>query len=149
MVEIEVCGFKLNIEEIGRGKPHQTEIAGKIATVYKHKIKVTNIKTNGYIYFTYHGSVNDYMNGKDKLTDYDLVTAFRDWLESCNYGTMSFGDFTKELGYTDCGKAYNVWSLCRRGLKRIGKIGVTHDDLTELINALIEYEEEVEDEKAK
>lgn len=72
---------------------------------------------------------------------YDIMNAFRCFVDDCLGGSESFEDFCSEFGYdTDSRKAYNTWKECRRSKEKLERITDGKVDIYDLINSLEEYE---------
>jgi hypothetical protein len=83
---------------------------------------------------------------KDKmvLSDLDIVYAvkmfFEDALSYADYNNID--DFAREFGYTKISEALNAYNGCKKALHKCEKIGLTTEDLREIVNTLIDLENE-------
>lgn len=71
-------------------------------------------------------------------TEYDLMNAFRCFVDDALAGSMSFHEFCADFGYDeDSRRAEKVWNACKRSTAKLTRI--YDGDLYDLINDLEEY----------
>ncbi len=89
--------------------------------------------------FLYYESHKDYMAGKEEMADKDMKYAFRSIIEDAISGQMDFDDFCSEYGYDeDSRRAERVWNECKKSLNKVESMGISGDELYEIINQLSE-----------
>lgn len=100
-----------------------------------HTITVRNTDTGRKTSFDFWASIAN----PELETEYDILNAFRCFLEDACSGSESFEDFCSEYGYdTDSRKAEKVWKACKRAAVKFSRIA-PDTDIYDLINSMEEY----------
>lgn len=88
--------------------------------------------------YTY--TVFDYWCSKahPKLTDRELATAFKCFVDDAIAGGMTFDKFVDEFGYDEPKLAYHTWKACQNANEKMKRIW--GGDLYDLMNFLIQQE---------
>lgn len=99
-----------------------------------HNITVTNTENGKRTRFDFWASIAR----PDLSTDYDVINAFRCFVDDAISGGMDFSEFCGEFGYDeDSRKAYKTWRDCQRSAAKLERIYT--GDVYELINSMDDY----------
>lgn len=99
-----------------------------------HKVTVTNTENGKRTSFDFWASI---MN-PELETEYDILNAFRCFVDDCLVGTETFHEFCGDFGYDeDSRKAEKVWKACQRATKKLCRI--YDGDLYDLLDSLEQY----------
>lgn len=99
-----------------------------------HRVTVTNAETRRSTSFSFWASIAH----PQLSSEYDVINAFRCFVDDAICGNLSFSEFCDELGYDeDSRKAYSTWNACKRHAEQLTRI--YGGDLYELINSMEEY----------
>lgn len=108
----------------------------------KYSITVINLNNNKRIWFYFWDSLINTQENK-KLSEIDLIYAFKCFLEDAlNYIDYNIDEFQKEFGYDNITLCLNAYDGCRKSYLKTIKLGLTEDDLYNIVNAIIEKENE-------
>ena len=100
-----------------------------------HVVTVTNTETRIHTTFDFWTSLAE----PEIRTEYDLMNAFRCFVDDAVSGEYSFEDFCSEFGYDeDSRKAEKAWKSCRRSAKKLNRL-TSGADAYELLEDLEEY----------
>jgi len=89
--------------------------------------------------FKYYDSQANFEKGKTDLTEEDLKYCFRCFIEDGLDSTQTFEDFCDGFGYsTDSIRALKIYKSCQKTLKKLFDLGITENELTDIINELSE-----------
>ena len=78
-----------------------------------NKFEVTVTSEHDSITFYFHGSHQDYLNGKIELSEDELLSAFDCFLADAICGDLSFDEFCSQLGYDeDSRRAEKIHKSC-------------------------------------
>lgn len=141
---IEDKKFLIRHRLIGRAEPEDYEDFPLPHYVYEISVVRTDVPS-GEHRFIYHGSFYEYQKGKKRLSEEDLVLAFRMSLEDA----LAFLDhkdvdeFAKEFGIDRPSEAIRLWKACQNVYESIKEnLKLTDSDIYELVNMLIDWENE-------
>jgi hypothetical protein len=71
-------------------------------------------------------------------TEYDLMNAFRCFVDDALAGSMEFREFCADFGYDeDSRRAEKIWNACKRSTAKLTRI--YDGDLYDLLNEMEEY----------
>lgn len=99
-----------------------------------HRVTVTNQDTGKRTCFDFWASLMQ----PELRTRYDVLNAFRCFVDDALCGSETFEDFCSEFGYNeDSRRAEKTWKACKRSLAKLQRI--YPGDLYDLINELEEY----------
>ena len=99
-----------------------------------HNVTVKNRDNGEYTRFDFWASIAD----PEIRTEYDILNAFRCFVDDALAGKMSFSEFCSEFGYDeDSRRAEKIWKACKRSTEKLTRI--YDGDLYDLINDLEEY----------
>lgn len=125
---------------------------------YKHRIRITvehrtrsvpaseiasrsTLAAKDYLvksaYFNYHGSIDEYDNGKDTLNQQDLIDAIQALLEDglAILQSRDIDDFASNFGYRKVSEALRVWKGCSESLRKLQRLGIGDEAiLCDLVN---------------
>lgn len=119
----------------------RTEFYDNELNGYRYRYKVlVETESEDRVFFDFHDSIAHYEEGKNKLTENELVCALyyfltdgEAWLSHRN-----IDDFADEFGYK-VSKAIKVYEGCNKAYDKIhDKLGLSDDELYEFINYLQE-----------
>ena len=110
----------------------------------KFKISVKNLETNKTINFYFYDSLVNTKKGKTELTEEDLIYCFKMFLEdSLDYiQNTNIDDFAEEFGFTKISEAIRAFKGCKRQFEKCLKLGISEEELYDLLNCIIEHENE-------
>lgn len=99
-----------------------------------HIITVKNTENGQHTGFDFWASI-----ARPELSnEYDILNAFRCFVDDALSGDMSFSEFCNEFGHDDDSRtAERTWKACKRSTVKLHRI--YDGDLYELINSLEEY----------
>jgi len=109
---------------------------------YKHKITI--VREDKRVNFTFFNSQNAYSNGQEYLTERDMKDALDCIISDaiCYYNSGGWNDFANEFGYEDYTKARRVYRACADTyVKLTDKLGIIPEDLFDIANYLRNIEE--------
>jgi len=145
-VEVTIGDKKFLIRHrlVGRAEPEDYEDFPLPHYVYEIAVRRVDVPSDIYK-FIYHGSFNDLKKGKKRLSETDLVLAFRMALEDAlaylNHENVD--EFAKEYGIDKPSKAIRLWKACQSVYEDIKeKLKLTDSDIYELADILIDWENE-------
>jgi len=140
--------FKVNF------KDKTFEITGKFKDVvngfpnqkkdrYPHNHFIITVKNQDgiKIRFNFYGSYVDYLNKKKTLDENDLRDAFMSFLDDiiCYLDYPNEEDFLNAFGF-ECIEGLRIFRECKKQLKKAQKLGLTEDEIYELLNELRELD---------
>jgi len=89
--------------------------------------------------FKFYDSQANFERGKMDLTEEDLKYCFRCFIEDGLSGSETFEDFCSGFGLsTDSIRALKIYKSCQKTLKKLFDLGITENELTDIINELSE-----------
>lgn len=99
-----------------------------------HWVSVVNTKTGKRTSFAFWASImNPYLSSR-----YDVLNAFRCFVDDAICGDMSFHDFCFEFSYSeDSRSAEKTWKDCKKSRQKLHQI--YDGDIYELFNALDDF----------
>ena len=101
---------------------------------HHHNVTVTNTENGKRTRFDFWASINN----PQLSSEYDVINAFRCFVDDAISGDMQFCDFCVEFGYDeDSRKAYNTWKACGRAAAKLDRI--YDGDIYELLDSLEDY----------
>ena len=145
-VEVSIGDGKFLIRHklIGQAEPKDYEDFPLPHYVYEVAVRRVDIPSDEYR-FIYHGSFNDLKKGKKRLSEIDLVLAFRMTLEDA----LAFADhwnvddFARDYGIDKPSKAIKLWKTCQNIYEDVReKLKLTYSDIHDIVDTLIEWENE-------
>jgi hypothetical protein len=143
MVKIKVLDktFEIKSRFLGEDYPDWD----KLNPHNKFSISVKNLLEQQQplkISFIFWGSVEDWVKGKNKLNDLELIYAFECFLEdSLSYmDNNNIDDFAKEYGFESVGETIKAFDGCKKSYEKCFKLGLTETDIRDIINEIIEKE---------
>ena len=98
-----------------------------------HTVTVRNTETGRKTSFDFWASIAHPV----LESEYDIVNAFRCFVDDAISGGYTFEEFCQEFGYdTDSRTAERTWKACQRATKKLERLG---GDPWELISSLDDY----------
>lgn len=104
-----------------------------------HNRFTISIKTeSGQKSFHFYGSINDFNNHKNELSESDLSLAvYCIFSDAASYiNAVDILDFKDEFGYEDSKEARRVYNACRKQATDLNDLGFSDDDIFETCNEL-------------
>lgn len=104
-----------------------------------HNRFTISIKTeSGQKSFHFYGSINDFNNHKNELSESDLIWAvYCIFLDATSYiNAVDILDFRNEFGYKDSKETRRVYNACKKQANNLNGLGFSDDDIFEMCNAL-------------
>lgn len=102
-----------------------------------------------YETFNFYGSIRDYEEGKDALSNSELCFAAQCVFSDAHSASENdFEDFKSEFGYEDTAQAIKIYSECTKTASKLQNIGLNNEERTAIYNDLIEIENIGLDEKS-
>lgn len=100
-----------------------------------HWITITNTETHEHTGFDFWAS-----NANPEIkTEYDIMNAFRAFVEDALSGTYTFPEFCNEFGYDEDNRAAEkTWKSCRRAYEKFDRL-TNGADVYEFLDTLEEY----------
>jgi hypothetical protein len=96
-----------------------TEMLNGLHYAYSVTVKHNGEKCS----FKYHTSINDFAQGKDEMSESDLLNALDCLISDAIAGEMDFYNFCNEFGYDfDSRKAEKVWKACKGATKKASRL---------------------------
>lgn len=133
--------FKLEAVNVGTVDrfPNETEPQRVTGQRSKYRVSVKNLDTGKRTSFSFYGSIADFEAGKIALEGQDLIFALYCFLSDGLSGQESFSDFCGNFGYDeDSRTAERIHKECVKSLDKLGRIGLTASNLSDLLNHLQE-----------
>ena len=129
---INLHDTEITIRQASAGKPSMAWGAMR----YRHNvtIKINNVSKR----VSYHGSVNDYEAGKDRLTEDDLKYVLECVISDAIAGTHDCKEFFAEFGYEDPCEGLKTYKACLKTLSMFNDMGISEDMLYDISNKLNE-----------
>jgi len=141
MVMLKWKDKEFKIISIGRKEFHDEDLRGW-RNRYKILVElVVKNQRNPFTGFDFHDSIDNYSNGKQRLTDNDLIWAFDCFLTDgeAYLSNQDIDEFANMFGYTKVSEALKAYNGCKRSYEKISKtLGISDDELYDLINYLHE-----------
>jgi hypothetical protein len=132
---LNLCDIDIAIRQASKGR----EVYLWNAYRYRHTI---TIKANGISKrFSFHGSIHDYQNCKDRLNKEDLIYVLECVISDGITGLMDCKEFFVEFGYDDPCEGLKTLKACQSTLQRLEQMGLNEDMLYELSEDIREIEE--------
>lgn len=105
--------IKLSSRFVGYDLP---EWEKKKSDKHPHHLVKIEIGCNSHT-FDYWGSVMDYYNDVDSMTEKDCIEAFEMFLSDCISANQSVDDFQSEFGYENVSECIRVYNACKKELE--------------------------------
>jgi predicted nucleotidyltransferase len=104
----------------------------------KFSIKVKNLLNEKEISFIFWGSVEEWLKGKTKLNDFDLIYAFKCFLEdSLTYmENNNIDDFAKEYGFESVSETIKAFNGCKKAFEKCLKLELSESDIEDIFSEL-------------
>lgn len=100
-----------------------------------HWVTVTNTETHVRIGFDFWASIA----APEITTEYDIMIAFRAFVDDALSGTYTFPEFCNEFGYDeDSRRAEKAWKGCRKSAEKFDRL-TNGADVYELLDSMEEY----------
>ncbi len=105
---------------------------------YIYRAVITVVYKENISRFFFHGSINDYQNGKMYYTKKEFPFLLYCFVSDAHIGQESFDDFCDNLGYdNDSRKAEKIFKLCKKSTEKAYKLGIeTDQDFCDILNEL-------------
>lgn len=107
---------------------------------YIYRAVITVVYKGNTTRFFFHGSINDYQNGKMYYTKKEFPFLLYCFVSDAHSGQESFDNFCDNFGYdNDSRKAEKIFKLCEKSTEKAYKLGIeTDQDFCDLLNELNE-----------
>jgi UDP-N-acetylmuramoylalanine-D-glutamate ligase len=130
--KINLCGIEITLRQVTAGLPAMIWDAMR----YRHNvtIEINDISKH----FDYHGSVNDYNEGKDRLSKEELKDVLECVISDAIAGVYDCKEFFAEFGYDDPCEGLKAYKACLKTLSEFNDMGISEDMLYEMSNELNE-----------
>jgi hypothetical protein len=111
-----------------------TEMLNGLHYAYSVTVKHNGEKCS----FKYHTSIHDFAQGKDEMSESDLINALDCFISDSLAGEQSFYEFCREFGYDeDSRKAEKIHKACQLASKKASRL---FDDLYALSDKVREVQ---------
>ena len=130
--KINLCGIEITLRQVTAGLPVMVWDAMR----YRHNvtIKINNVSKH----FDYHGCVNDYEAGEDRLSKEELKDVLECVISDAIAGVYDCKEFFAEFGYDDPCEGLKAYKACLKTLSEFNDMGISEDMLYEMSNELNE-----------
>jgi hypothetical protein len=132
--------FEIKAKNLGEDKPFWDNSY----LHYKFRITVKNLENNKKISFLFWDSTNNYLEGKKELEEEDLILCFKCLLEDAIsfLDNPNIDEFSKEFGFEKVSEALRAFKGCKKQFEKCLKLGLTENEVYDLINEIIQKENE-------
>lgn len=105
--------IKLSSRFVGYGLPDWEK---KKSNKHPHFLVKFEIGCNSHT-FDYWGSVMDYRNDIDSMTEKNCIEAFEMFIFDCVSANQSIDDFQSEFGYENVSECIKIYNACKESLE--------------------------------
>jgi hypothetical protein len=130
--KINPCGIEITLRQVTAGLPAM--IWGAMRYRHNVTVEINNVSRC----FDYHGSVNDYNEGKDRLSKEELKNVLECVISDGIAGGYECKEFFAEFGYDDPCEGIKAYKACLKTLSEFNDMGIVEDMLYKMSNELNE-----------